>query len=59
VRKIISELKDKGLDMGHGEGWREGRKYSLKDVDELRELTEKALLLIDLKLGIEADFGRY
>jgi len=59
IRKIIEELKDKGLDMGHGKGLMGQKMYTLKDVEELQGLAEKALLLIDEKLGLKPDWGEY
>ncbi len=59
VRKIIKRLKEKGLNMGHGDGLMRNRIYSLKDVDELRDLTEKVLVIVDKKLGLKADWGQW
>jgi len=59
VRKIIKELQDKGLDMGHGRGLMGGKTYTIDDLNELRDLTKKALLLIDEKLGLKPDWGEY
>lgn len=59
IRKIIKQLKEKGLDMGHGNGLMGNKIYSLEDVDELRDLTEKALVMIDKKLGLKADWGTW
>ena len=47
------------LDMGHGNGLMGKKIYSLKDVDKLRNLTEKALVMIDKKLGLKADWGTW
>ena len=59
LRKIITELTRKALDMGHGRGLIGGKTYTLKNVDELRMLTEKALILIDEKIGLKPDWGEY
>ena len=45
--------------MGHGDGLMGNRIYSLKDVDELRDLTEEILVMIDKKLGLKADWGKW
>lgn len=59
IRKIVIELKDKGLDMGHGRGLMGDKQYNLDDIGELQKLTEKALLLIDEKLGLKPDWGKW
>lgn len=59
LRKIVAELKDKGLDMGHGKGLMGTETYTLEDVDELRRLTEKALVLVDRKIGLKPDWGEW
>ena len=59
IRRITKELKDKGLDMGHGSGLTGRRIYELKDLYELKKLTKKALILIDEKLGLKPDWGEY
>lgn len=59
IRKIVKQLKEKGLNMGHGDGLMGGGGYSLEDVDELRGLTEKVLVMVDKKLGLKADWGEW
>jgi len=59
IGKVVKELKDKGLDMGHGRGLMGGKTYTYDDVVELKDLTKKALLLIDEKLGLKPDWGSY
>ncbi len=59
IRKIIKELKEKGLNMGHSDGLMSRRRYYLEDVNELRDLTEKALLTVDKKLGLKPDWGQW
>lgn len=59
IRAIVIELKDKGLDMGHGRGLMGGKRYTLLDVTELQNLTMKLLLLIDKKLGLKPDWGKW
>jgi len=56
IREIVSELKHRGLNMGHG-GKLFG--YILEDIERLRKLTEKALVLIDEKLGLKPDWGKF
>lgn len=59
IRKLVKELTHKGLNMGHGDGLMGSRVYSLEDVDELRNLTEKILVMIDKKLGLKVDWGTW
>ena len=59
IRTLAKELQNKGLDMGHGSGLLGKTSFTLKDLEYLRELTEKILLLVDLKLGLKADWGSY
>lgn len=59
IRKIVKELQDKGLDMGHGRGLIDGKTYTIDDINELGDLTRKALLLIDEKLGLKPDWGEW
>lgn len=59
VRAVIDKLKEDGLDMGHGSGLMGDREYTVEDLNELRELTKKALLLIDKILGIKPDWGEH
>ncbi|GAH35681.1 unnamed protein product, partial [marine sediment metagenome] len=59
IREIVGELQDKGLNMGHGAGLMGTRSYTFDDINELRELTEKALILVDIKLGLRPDWGEY
>ena len=59
IRKIVKQLKEKGLNMGHGDGLMGSKIYSLEDVDELRNLTEEALVIIDKKLGLKANWGKW
>ena len=57
IRVVVDMLKDKGLDMGHGLGLMGKKEYTVEDLTELVELTKKALLLIDKKLGLKPDWG--
>jgi len=59
IRVVVDTLKDKGLDMGHGSGLMGKREYTVEDLTELIELTKKALLLIDKKLGLKPDWGEH
>lgn len=59
IRKIVKELQDKGLEMGHGRGLMGGKIYTVDDIYELGDLTRKALLLIDKKLGLKPDWGEH
>jgi len=59
IRKLVKELQRKGLDMGHGSGLLGMVAFTLKDVEFLQELTEKIFLLIDLKLGLKAEWGEW
>lgn len=51
----VSELKNLGLEMGHGFKC----KHTKKDVDKLFNLTQKIAILIDKKLGLEPDIGSW
>jgi len=59
IRNIVEKLQNIGLDMGHGSGLMGTTIYTLKDVDYLKKLTEKLLLLIDMKIGLKADWGEW
>lgn len=59
--RLVRELQDKGLDMGHGKGLLGNIKYTVKDIIELRDLTHKIALLIDQYSGLKkiADVGSW
>ena len=59
MRKIVKELQEKGLDMGHGNGLMGKAKYTYDDIISLQNLTEKALLLVDEILGLKPDWGTW
>lgn len=50
IEKKIEELRDKGLEMGHGFS---GREYTFEDFLELQTLTGDIFKLVDEKLGID------
>jgi len=56
VKDKVDELKNKGLNMGHGF---ERQNYNFKDLDELWELTKGVSLLIDKKIGLKPEIGTY
>lgn len=57
IREIVEELQAKGLEMGHG--FKSWKTYTLDDVDELSELTKKALIIVDWKLGLKPNWGEW
>lgn len=57
VRKLVKELQNKGLDVGHG--FIEGAVYKHEDVTELWELTKKICILVDEKIGLKPDWGQW
>ena len=57
IRTKVKELKDKGLQMGHG--FVENKIYTFDDMKELKDLTFEICLLIDKKLGLKADIGEW
>lgn len=57
IRKLVKELQHKGLEMGHG--FRNEKIYTMKDVDELKDLTRKIALMIDRKLGLKVELGKW
>jgi len=59
IKKIINKLQDKGLDMGHGAGLMGRKEYTIKDLEELNNLTKKALILIDKKIGLKPEWGKF
>jgi len=56
IRKLVEELKDKGLSMGHGFT---NKIYVYDDVLELWDLTKKICILIDKKIGLKPDWGNF
>lgn len=56
VRKMVDELKTKGLEMGHGYT---GKKWTKQDVLKLQELTRDIALATDKILGIDGDLGQW
>jgi len=59
IREIVEALQDKGLEMGHGAGLMGSRSYTFDDLEEISGLTEKALILVDIKLGLRPDWGSF
>lgn len=57
IRKMVEELKDKGLKMGHS--LTKDTIWKVKDINELKELTLKILLEVDKKIGLQPDLGEY
>jgi len=56
IRKLVSELQNKGLDMGHGF---KDKIYVYDDVLELWELVKKICILIDKKIGLKPNWGEW
>jgi len=56
IRKLVAELKDKGLSMGHGFN---DKIYVYDDVLELWELVKKICILIDKRIGLKPDWGEW
>ena len=56
IRLLVEKLQSKGLAMGHGFT---NKIYEYKDVLELQKLIKKISILIDEKLGLEADWGEW
>ncbi len=56
IRKKVRELKETGLEMGHGyirHNW------TKKDVEKLMSLTREIGLMIDKKIGLKPDIGEW
>ena len=56
IRKLVNELQKKGLAMGHGFT---NKIYIYDDVLELWELVKKICILIDKKIGLIPDWGKW
>ena len=56
IRAKVEQLKDRGLEMGHGYT---GKTYTLYELQELFKLTEEIAVLIDKKLGITSEIGEW
>jgi hypothetical protein len=56
IRQRVTKLKKFGLEIGHGFT---GEIYAKKDIQKLLDLTRDIALLIDKKIGLTPDIGKY
>ncbi len=56
IGKAVKELKDFGLQIGHGFS---GKTWTEADVEKAYQMCRDIALLIDKKLGLDADLGTW
>ena len=56
IRKKVKKLQQKGLEIGHGFT---SKKWTKEDFLELIQLTREIALMIDRKIGLKPDIGKW
>lgn len=56
INQMVKKLQDKGLEMGHGFT---GKKWTIKDAEELFDLALQIAVKVDKKIGLEPDIGQW
>ena len=59
IEKKVEELRDLGLDMGHGRGLMGEAQYTWENFVYLKKLTAQIFKLVDEKLGVEVIEARW
>lgn len=57
IRRKITKLKSKGLEIGHG--FRDDKIYTQEDFAELWQLTKQIAMYLDKKIGLNPDEGQW
>ena len=57
IRAKVKKLQNKGLEMGHG--FQHNKSWKIEDVNELKDLTEQISLMVDKKIGLKSDIGKW